>query len=137
MDQTETKYQKLIINALDFYTEIGIDITVSNRFSSQEHILFEDNKKNIKLNKNYNIQKNKNIKIKELEHSFENFDGCKLKKTSTNFVKFYGNTDSKILIIDGPPDEEEDKKGVSFVSSKGLLFEKMLNAIKLTIDETF
>ena len=137
MDQTETKYQKLIINALNFYTEIGIDITVSNRFSSQEHILFEDNKKNIKLNKNYNIQKNKNIKIKELEHSFENFDGCKLKKTSTNFVKFYGNTDSKILIIDGPPDEEEDKKGVSFVSSKGLLFEKMLNAIKLTIDETF
>ena len=78
MDQTETKYQKLIINALNFYTEIGIDITVSNRFSSQEHILFEDNKKNIKLNKNYNIQKNKDIKIKELEHSFENFDGCKL-----------------------------------------------------------
>ena len=44
---------------------------------------------------------------------------------------------SKLLIIDGPPDEEEDKKGVSFVSSKGLLFEKMLNAIKLKIDETF
>ena len=72
-----------------------------------------------------------------MEHLFENFEGCKLKKTSTNFVKFYGNTDSKILIIDGPPDEEEDKKGLSFVSSKGLLFEKMLNAIELTIDETF
>ena len=72
-----------------------------------------------------------------MENSFENFEGCKLKKTSTNFVKFYGNTDSKILIIDGPPDEEEDKKGVSFASSKGLLFEKMLNAIELKIDETF
>ena len=44
---------------------------------------------------------------------------------------------SKILIIDGPPDVEEDKKGVSFVSSKGLLFEKMLNAIELKMDETF
>jgi len=137
LDQTETKNQKLVMNVLNFYREIGIDITVSNRFLSQEHNLFKDNKKNIKLNKNYNTQKNKNIKIKELEHSFKNFDGCKLKKTSTNFVKFYGNTDSKILIIDGPPDEEEDKKGASFVSSKGLLFEKMLNAIELTIDETF
>ncbi len=137
MDQTETKNQKLVMNVLNFYREIGIDTTVSKRFLSQEHILFEDNKKNLKLNKNYNTQKNKNIKIKELEHLFKNFDGCKLKKTSTNFVKFYGNADSKILIIDGPPDEEEDKKGVSFVSSKGLLFEKMLNAIELKIDETF
>ena len=137
MDQTETKNQKLITNVLNFYREIGIDITVSNKFFYKEHILFKDNKKNIKLNKNYNIQKNKDIKIRELEHLFENFEGCKLKKTSTNFVKFYGNTDSKILIIDGPPDEEEDKKGVSFVSSKGLLFEKMLNAIELKIDETF
>ena len=42
-----------------------------------------------------------------------------------------------MLIIDGPPDAEEDKKGVSFVSNKGLLFEKMLNAIELTMNETF
>ena len=136
MDHTETKNQKLILSVLNLYKDIGIDFTVSKRIFSQEYILFKD-KKNIKLDKNYNTQKNKNIKVSELEHSFENFEGCKLKKTSTNFVKFYGNTDSKILIIDGPPDEEEDKKGVSFVSSKGLLFEKMLNAIELTIDKTF
>ncbi len=137
MDQTETKNQKLITNVLNLYREIGIDITVTKNFFYKENISFKDNKKTKKLNKNYNTQKNKDIKIKELENSFENFEGCKLKKTSTNFVKFYGNTDSKILIIDGPPDEEEDKKGVSFVSSKGILFEKMLNAIELKIDETF
>ena len=137
MDQTETKNQKLITNVLNLYREIGIDITVTKNFFYKENISFKDNKKTKKLNKNYNTQKNKDTKIRELENSFENFEGCKLKKTSTNFVKFYGNTDSKILIIDGPPDEEEDKKGVSFASSKGLLFEKMLNAIELKIDETF
>ena len=63
MDQTETKNQKLVMNVLNFYREIGIDITVSKRFLSQEHILFKDNKKNIKLNKNYNMKKNKDVKI--------------------------------------------------------------------------
>ena len=137
MDLTKTKNQKIITNILNFYREIGIDITVSNKFFSKEHFISKGNKKNIKLNKNCNIQKDKDTKIKELEHSFENFEGCKLKKTSTNFLRFFGNIDSKILIIDGPPDEEEDKKGVSFASSKGLLFEKMLNAIGLRIDEIF
>ncbi len=137
MDQTKTKKQKIVTNILNFYKEIGIDTTISNKFFHQEPVLFKCDKKNIKLNKNCNIQKNKDIKIRELEFLFENFEGCKLKKTSTNFVKFYGNTDSKILIIDGPPDDEEDKQGLSFVSSKGLLFKKMLNAIELTMDETF
>ena len=120
MKQLEIKNQKLTMNVLNFYREIGIDTTVYDKY------LFKDNKK-----------KNKYLKISELEKSFRNFEGCKLKKTSTNFVSFYGNTNSKLLIIDGPPDVEEDKKGVSFVSSKGLLFEKMLNAIDLKIDETF
>ena len=131
MKQLETKTPKLITNVLNFYKEMGIDITVSNEFFHKEPLLLKDNKQN------KNTDNNKELKIKELENSFENFEGCKLKKTSANFVKFFGNMNSKLLIIDGPPDEEEDKKGVSFVSSKGLLFEKMLNAIKLKIDETF
>ena len=130
MNQSETKKQKFITNILNIYKEIGIDITISNESFYKEPILYKENE-------NYNTHKNKELKIKELENSFENFEGCKLKKTSTNFVKFYGNTNSKLLIIDGPPDVDEDKKGVSFVSSKGLLFEKMLNAIELKIDETF
>jgi len=131
LKQLEIKNQKSITNFINFYKEIGIDITVSNKFFHKEPLLLKDNKQN------KNTDKNKELKIKELENSFENFEGCKLKKTSANFVKFFGNINSKLLIIDGPPDEEEDKKGVSFVSSKGLLFEKMLNAIKLKIDETF
>ena len=52
-------------------------------------------------------------------------------------MNFCGSINSKLLIIDEPPDVEEDKEGVSFVSSKGLLFEKMLNAIKVKVNETF
>tara|TARA_B100000212_G_scaffold288510_1_gene229564 strand:- start:168 stop:914 length:747 start_codon:yes stop_codon:yes gene_type:complete len=137
LDHTETKNQKIITNILNLYREIGVYITVSNNFFYKDPVLLKVKEKNINHNKNYNTQKSKEIEIRELENLFENFEGCKLKKTSTNFVKFYGNTDSKILIIDGPPDEEEDKNGRSFVSSKGLLFEKMLNAIQLRIDETF
>ena len=137
MKQLETKNQKLITNVLDFYREIGIDITVHDKFLCKEPFLFKANQKNIRSEINIHSKNNKEIQIKELEHSFKIFEGCKLKKTSTNFVSFYGNTNSKLLIIDGPPDVDEDKKGVPFVSSKGLLFEKMLNAIELNMDETF
>ena len=137
MKQLETKNQKLINNVLDFYREIGIDISVYDKFFSEAPLLFEGNKKNIRSEINHLSKKNKELQIKELENSFKIFEGCKLKKTSTNFVSFHGNTNSKLLIIDGPPDVDEDKKGVPFVSSKGLLFEKMLNAIELNIDETF
>ena len=137
MKKLENKNQKLITNVLNFYKEIGVDILISNQFSYTDSFLFKDNKKDINQNKNCNTPKNRELKIKELEKLFENFDGCKLKKTSTNFVRFFGNMNSKLLIIDGPPDVDEDKKGVSFVSSKGLLFEKMLNAIELKMDETF
>ena len=131
MKQLETKSNNLIDNLLNFYREIGIDLIVYDKFS------FQDNEKLFRPELNEQSHKNKDTKIRELENSFRNFEGCKLKKTSTNFVGFYGNTNSDLLIIDGPPDEEEDKKGVSFFSSKGLLFEKMLNAIQLEIDETF
>ena len=137
MKQLENKNQKYITNIISFYREIGIDIIVSNKFFNTVPFLYKNNKKNINLNKNHNISKNKEIKIKQLEKSFENFEGCKLKKTSTNFVRFFGNMNSKLLIVDEPPDVEEDKKGVSFVSSKGMLFEKMLNAVKLEMDEAF
>ena len=131
MKQLETKNKKLITNTLNFYKEIGVDILVSNKF------IYKENEKKINKSLNHYPQENKEKKIKELENSYKNFDGCKLKKTSTNFVKFYGNPNSKLLIIDGPPDAEEDKQGISFVSSKGLLFEKMLFAIKIKMNETF
>ncbi len=138
MKQLETRNQKLLINILSFYRELGIETTVLNKEISQNKTI-EINKINNKSEEDdYNIEnKNKEKNIKELEFSFKNFEGCNLKKTSTNFVSFFGDIKSQLLIIDGPPDVEEDKKGFSFVSNKGLLLEKMLNSIELNKDEVF
>ena len=48
MKQLETKNQKLITNVLDFYREIGIDVTVYDKIFLKEPFLFKDNKKNIR-----------------------------------------------------------------------------------------
>ena len=136
------KNQKIIFNLLSFYKEIGIEYYLSNKIISKK---LENLKNNNIFNDQISVDSkglylntvNKEIKIKELEYSLKNIEGCNLKKTSTNFVKFYGNINSKLLIIDSPPDIDEDKTGKSFVSKKGELFEKMLNAIELKKDNVF
>ena len=57
MKQLETKNQKLITNVLDFYREIGIDITVYDKFFCKEPLLFKDNKKNIRPEINHHSKK--------------------------------------------------------------------------------
>ena len=116
---------------------MGIDTTLLNTHLNQDKQIIENDQISNKSEEDdYNIE-NKEKNIKELEFSFKNFEGCNLKKTSTNFVSFFGNIKSQLLIIDEPPDVEEDKKGSSFVSKKGLLLEKMLNSIELNKDEVF
>ena len=140
MKQLETNKHKFIMNLISFYKEIGIDMLITSEkiyTRSNFDISEYDNYKNKKNKEDTYKIKNKDKEIKELEYSFKNFDGCNLKKTATNFVKFLGNIDSKFLIIDGPPDIEEDRTGIPFLSVKGELFEKMLNAIKLSKNDVF
>ena len=70
MKHLEIKNQSIITNFLDFYREIGIDLLVYNEIFCKEPFLFKDNKKNIKLEINHDSKKNKELQIKELEHSF-------------------------------------------------------------------
>ena len=97
---------------------MGIDTTLLNTHLNQDKQIIENDQISNKSEEDdYNIE-NKEKNIKELEFSFKNFEGCNLKKTSTNFVSFFGNIKSQLLIIDEPPDVEEDKKGSSFVSKR-------------------
>ena len=137
MKQLETRNSELITSLLWFYKEIGIEMFIPDSKFNKNLGLFINNKKiNVTKNDSYDI---KNIEklVNELEYSFKNIDDFNLKKTSSNFVKFSGNINSKLLIIDGTPDIEEDKTGFPFVSQKGLLFENMLNAIKIKRDDIF
>ena len=120
--------QKTILNILNFYGDIGIDMII-NQFQNG------DNTKLISQIKSATEKKTNSIN--ELEKLFKNFKGCNLKKTATNFVKFQGNENAHLLFIDGTPNTEEDKIGKSFVSAKGDLFEKMLNAIDIKLDDIF
>ena len=137
MKQLETRNSKLIKSSLMFYEEIGIEIFITDLKSNKNTGLFVKNKKIDITNNNSSDIENKAKQIDELEYSFKNIDDFSLKKTSSNFVKFAGNINSKILIIDGTPDIEEDKMGFPFISQKGELFENMLNAIKLKRDDIF
>ena len=137
MKQLETRNSELITSLLWFYKEIGIEMFIPDSKFNKNLGLFINNKKiDVTKNDSYDI---KNIEklVNELEYSFKNIDDFNLKKTSSNFVKFSGNINSKLLIIDGTPDIEEDKTGFPFVSQKGLLFENMLNAIKIKRDDIF
>ena len=89
MKQLETKNQKLFNNVMNSYKEIGIDMLINYEKINNKIV---NNKK-----ASYKIQ-NKDQKIKELENSFKNFDACKLKKTSTNFVYFFGNINSNRVV---------------------------------------
>ena len=149
-DQYLKKFEKLdqknILNILKFYKDIGIDMQINpfDNESKKESIEPVTNNTKIKIDNFYigNEKKSQDVFIKannidELESLFENFNGCNLKKTATNFVKFQGNKNAHLLFVDGTPDTEEDKSGKSFISSKGDLFEKMLNAIHLKREDIF
>ncbi len=144
MKQSEIKNQIRASSTLNFYNEIGIDIYI------------DECKKNYNLKKSNEISKEENLDIKllpdqvklndvltkvqnvfDLENIFKNYDGCNLKKTATNFIGFQGDVNSKILVIDGPPDAEEDKEGKSFILEKGELFDRILCSIELKKEDVF
>ena len=146
MKQLETKYHKKILSILNFYKEIGVDLSISQNEKKQDPLSYKQNKYDLNIKSNSPImseeKKAHNIAITaknltELEDIFQSFKGCSLKKTATNFIKFQGNKYTDILVIDGTPSPDEDKVGNSFVSEKGNLFDKMLNAIELKRDDVF
>ena len=137
MKQLETRNNKFITSFLSFYKEIGIEIFIPKSKLNENIELLTNNKQFHILDTDISDFHNKEKKIKQLEYLFKNIDDFNLKKTSSNFVKFDGNINSKILIIDGTPDIEEDKTGLPFVSQKGELFENMLNAIEIKRNDIF
>ena len=131
---SEVIKKKDILNFINFYREIGVSIVAApQKQVFDEKFIKKPQKSIIKTDKIFSVDLN----IKNLEKSFNNLEGFNLKKTATNFIPFQGNCNSKILVVDGIPDADEDKEGQSFVGEKGTLFNKMLNAIGLNIENIF
>jgi uracil-DNA glycosylase len=59
---------------------------------------------------------------------------CELGKTRTKAVVGRGNEHASIMIIGEGPGQNEDEQGLPFVGRSGQLLEKILAAVKLTIE---
>ena len=69
--------------------------------------------------------------VVELNKALLDYDGCALRKTSTNLVFGDGNPKAKIVLIGDGPGAEEDRRGLPFVGPGGQLLNKMLASVGL------
>ena len=137
--------QKSILSLLSIFIEMGIDVEINeSKFFLNETTKVNSINENIHELDSLTNPEKKALEIalqakdiNSLKELFENFNGCLLKKTAANFVPFEGNKNSKILIVDGSPESNEDKLGRPFAGERGILFEKMLQAINLKKEDVF
>ncbi len=150
MDQSEHLDRETILAMLGIHLEMGVDVAIIDNPSYIREVNIMPEKKIIQqkaqnlINNSMTVSENKALEfasqaksIENLEKLFEDFDECNLKRTATNFVRFEGSLDCKILIVDGTPDDSEDKEGKPFLNEKGELLEKMLKAIDLKRENVF
>ena len=131
---SEVIKKKEILNFINFYREIGVStIAVPQKKVFDQKLIKKPQTSTIKIDKISSVD----MQIKKLEESFNSLESFNLKKTAINFIPFQGNFNSNILVVDGMPNADEDKAGQSFVGEKGTLFNKMLNAIGLNIENIF
>lgn len=76
------------------------------------------------------LAKNANT-LHELRTAFENFDGCDLKKTATNFVFADGNPQARVMVVGEAPGGDEDRQGLPFVGISGQLLDRAFATIDL------
>ena len=144
MKQLEIVDEETILSMLTIQIDMGIEMVIRENISDvKEEIISNVKEKKIgnalitnPEKKAYDIALQAKD-IHNLEKLFRNFDDCHLKKTANKFIAYEGNHNSKILIVDGTPESDEDKEGRPFVGSKGELFEKMLKAIHLKREDVF
>jgi uracil-DNA glycosylase len=150
LDQLEHLDRETILAMLGIHLEMGVDVAIIDNPSYIREVNIMPEKKIIQqkaqnlINNSMTVSENKALEfasqaksIENLEKLFEDFDECSLKRTATNFVRFEGIIDCKILIVDGTPDDSEDKEGKPFLNEKGELLEKMLKAIDLKRENVF
>jgi len=114
------------ITYLKYIKSIGVSSFLQNKPNN-----FFQNIEKKKLNSNFkNI--NEVTELKDLEILIKEFVAKKFQNKSKKIVIGSGNTESKIMLIGDPLNEEEEKMQRPFVNKNGELLDKMLQAINLT-----
>ncbi len=138
------------LELLKFYYEVGIDCTLTEGNEEKKG----EKEKNSKAIQSPTIQAEVQKKeqqsmfpsdwiiearklaskcnsMDELRSAVKSFEGCEIKKTSTNTVFSDGNQSAKIMLVGEAPGANEDLKGIPFCGASGMLLDKMLSAINL------
>ena len=94
--------------------------------------------KNTQKKTSSNITNIENIKnIEDLKTYIVNFITPILKKRSKHIIFGNGNTNSNIMIIGDPPNDEDEKEGKFMSGEAGKLLKKMLGAINLELEAVY
>lgn len=75
--------------------------------------------------------------LNQLESICRNCTKCSLYKSRNNLVFGQGNINSVLMFVGEAPGEQEDLTGIPFVGKSGQLFDKILDAIKLTRNDIY
>lgn len=75
--------------------------------------------------------------LEELKKIVLKFDGCSLKKMSTNTVFSDGNPNSDLMIIGEAPGNNEDLQGIPFCGDSGKLLNSMFKAININRENIY
>lgn len=127
---------------LGWYTEIGIDVAVSdqptNHFLAPQPTVLEKPKPmppSKPPTKTINQPSRETLArcqtLPELKQAMADFEGCSLKSTATNLVFADGNPEAKVMLVGEAPGADEDRQGVPFVGLSGQLLDKILATIGL------
>lgn len=144
------------LELLKFYDEVGVDCTVKEILDEQrventnnnEFAVIPQEKSSAEQSLSSNKKEPQNLfpsdwiiearklaskcnSVDELRDAVKSFEGCEVKKTSTNTVFSDGNPNAKIMLIGEAPGANEDLQGIPFCGASGMLLDKMLSAIDL------
>lgn len=146
------------INQLNWLKAIGIDCYYSERSILPDHnlrrkkhnppplvktVIGQDGKNKLPALNDQDSELSKNLELArqladqssnldQLRQNVINFDGCELKKMSTQAVFADGNLRGPVMLIGEAPGANEDASGVPFCGESGKLLDKMLACVGIS-----
>ncbi len=71
----------------------------------------------------------------DLYHALNSFDASSLKRTAMHTVFAKGTPEASVMFIGDVPDGDDDKQGIPYAGESGVLLDKMLAAIDLSLSD--
>ena len=145
LEETKTEETKLELDSLEETKteEIKASLTPWHVSSPKAEVTVPKNKTvsvSELLNSRTSTIFDKIKATKTLKSCYSALNGCGdcgLSNGRTKLVFGSGDNNARLLIVGGPPSEEEDQKGLPFVGKSGTLLNKILSGIKISHNDVY